>query len=328
MTVAAEAVELGQLQGFHDLAHGEDDFRKAVLDGLSQPQKRIPCKYLYDERGSRLFDEICALEEYYLTRTEVALLEQYCSEIAQLVGPNVSLVEFGSGSSLKVRIILDALWAPAAYIPVDISRDHLIESARVLAEGYPDVAVIPVCADYTRAFSLPDGASGEPRVGFFPGSTIGNLTPTEATVFLKKAWAALGAGGGFLVGVDLKKAARVLNAAYNDSRGVTAAFSLNLLARVNRELGADFDLGAFVHTARYNTEKGCVEMHLSSRSRQAVTVRGVRFTFEEGERIHTEDSYKYTVGEFHALARSAGWEPARTWIDRNRLFSVHYLEAV
>ena len=274
MTLANNTAPLGPLDGFHDFGDGGDGFLEAVVAGLSQPRKTLPCKYFYDARGSRLFDAICTLKEYYPTRTETGLLHDRCGEIAALAGPGVNLVEFGSGSSTKVRIVLDALDRPAAYVPVDISRDHLLASARLLAADYPALAVIPVCADYTAHFDLPERALAGPRLGFFPGSTIGNFTPDAAVAFLAQAAGSLGAGAGLLIGADLKKDVRILHAAYDDARGVTAAFNMNLLVRINRELGGNFDLDAFAHEARWNPADGRIEMHLVSRRRQAITVRG------------------------------------------------------
>lgn len=317
----------GALDGFHDLDAGLDVFRGEVLDGLAASPKRLPPKYFYDAEGSRLFDAICGLEEYYPTRTETALLAARADEIAGLVGANTCLVEFGSGSSVKTRILLDALPSPAAYIPVDISRSHLLASARALAAAYPDVPVTPVCADYTGPFDLPDAARGKTHTGFFPGSSIGNFRPADAVAFLRQAAEGLGRGSGMIVGVDLKKDAAILHAAYDDSLGVTAAFNRNLLVRINRELRGDADIKGFAHEARYNAERGCIEMHLVSRRDQTVTVAGHAFDFTAGESIHTEDSFKYTVPEFQALATQAGWTPAHAWTDPDELFSVHYLIA-
>jgi len=321
----------GALRAFHDLGHEGEDFLGAVLDGLSRPQKRIPAKFFYDAEGSRLFDRICALEEYYPTRTETALLAHHAAEIAELAGAQVTLVEFGSGSSVKIRHLLDGLEAPAAYVPIDISREHLLASAGDLAAAYPALRVIPVCADYSRVLSLPpetlSEAPAERLLGFFPGSTIGNFSPLEATGFLGRAAGLLGPTGAFLVGVDLQKDAARLHAAYNDSEGVTAAFNLNLLARIKRELGAEIDLEGFAHEARYSASRACIEMHLVSRRRQTLRMSGQAFVFREGESIHTEDSHKYTVEGFQALARAAGWRPIRAWCDPERLFSLHYLAA-
>jgi len=299
------------------------------LRGLAQPRKAIPAKYLYDAQGSALFDAICEAPEYYPTRTEFAILHARAGAIAALVGPGAALVEFGGGSCVKARILLDALEAPAAYVPVDVSGAHLERAAAALAADYPQLPVVAVCADYMRPFRLPAVAqAAAKRVGFFPGSTIGNLRPEEARAFLVHAARLLGRPGGELVvGVDLKNSPAVLHAAYNDAAGVTAAFSQNLLARMNRELDADFDLGRFAHDAFYNAARGRIEIYLRSLAEQSVTVAGRRVRFAEGERIHTEYSYKYTVEEFRALAAEAGFSAVESWTDPAKLFAVHYLRA-
>jgi dimethylhistidine N-methyltransferase len=318
-------LDLGPLHDYYEFEHADEDFRAAVVAGLSQPQKRLSSKYFYDERGSKLFDQITELPEYYPTRTETALLRAHAAEFAELIGPHASLVEFGSGSSTKVRILLDALDTPSAYVPIDISREHLIESAKGLADAYPDLMVVPVAADYTQPLELPDIPNEVVRIGFFPGSTIGNFTYSEAVDFLRTAATELGADNGLLIGVDLKKDTNILRAAYNDSAGVTAAFNLNILRHINRELGADFDLDGFAHDARWQDDKGRIEMHLVSEGNQTVTVDGHAFEFVDGESIHTEDSHKYTVEGFHALAAEAGWRAYRHWTDADELFSIHYL---
>jgi L-histidine Nalpha-methyltransferase len=310
---------------FHDLAPGEESFRDAVLAGLSRTRKRIPCKFFYDARGSGLFEEICRLPEYYPTRTEIAILDENSDDIAAQMGRHTRLIEFGSGSSQKVRILLQALDRPAAYVPVDISREHLREAAISLAEDFPSVPVIAVCADYTRPFRMPPlpGADGK-RVGFFPGSTIGNFEPDAAVGFLANYARILGPGGEMLIGVDLKKEPEILDAAYNDRAGVTAAFNLNLLERINRELDGDLDLDRFDHLAFYNNAEGRVEIYIRSLADQEASVAGKRFWFAKGELIHTEYSYKYSVEEFRALAARAGFRPVDTWTDPAELFSVHY----
>ena len=302
-----------------------DDFRRDVLDGLSGAPKSLPCKYLYDAQGSRLFDKICALEEYYPTRTETALLKEHAARIAAAIGPHATIVEFGSGSSEKVAILLKALESPRAYVPIDISHAHMTAAAARLAIDYPEIEVRPVSADYTRPFRLPHDPHAQSYVGFFPGSTIGNFDPREAQAFLADVRLRLGAGGCFLIGVDLKKPEPILHAAYDDDAGVTAAFNLNLLRRINREIGADFTLDGFEHEARYDPVKGRVEMHLVSREVQRVTVAGRAFAFAAGESIHTENSYKYTVGEFHDIAAGAGWSVEAWWKDGDALFSIHLL---
>jgi len=310
---------------FYDLAPGEESFRDAVLHGLARPRKAIPCKFFYDARGSALFEQICALPEYYLTRTEIAILERNAAEIATLVGPHCRLIEFGSGASRKVRILLNALDAPVAYVPVDISREHLRDAAGSLSEDFPAVPVIAVCADYTRPFPLPPlaGPPGK-RVGFFPGSTIGNFEPDAAADFLANYARILGSGGEMLIGVDLKKDPAVLDAAYDDRAGVTAAFNLNLLERINRELDGDLDLDLFEHLAFYSETEGRIEIYIRSLADHPARIAGRDFHFAAGELIHTEYSYKYAVGEFRALAARAGFRPLKTWIDPDELFSVHY----
>jgi L-histidine Nalpha-methyltransferase len=304
----------------------QDELTRIVLDGLGRTPKALPPKLLYDARGSQLFDRICELEEYYPTRTEIGILEERAAEIGRLAGPGAVLVEFGSGSSLKVRLVLDRLPEPAAYIPIDISAEHLDGAAAALKADYPDLAIMPLAADFTGPLQLPAVKSDGRRLGFFPGSTIGNFEPPEAEAFLARARRLLGPGAGLLIGVDLKKDERLLNAAYDDAAGVTAAFNLNLLRRINREAGADFDLDGFAHRAFYNGERGRVEMHLVSRRDQTVTVTGRRFAFAAGETIHTESSYKYAPTEFARLAERAGWVAARRWTDGGALFSVWYLE--
>jgi dimethylhistidine N-methyltransferase len=314
---------------FHDYHPKEDDFRQEVLDGLRQSQKRIPPKFFYDKKGSELFERITALPEYYPTRTEIAILEENAEEIAALLGEECLLVEYGSGSSRKVRILLDALGRRATYVAIDISRQYLLDSALELSEAYPDLEVIAVCADYSRPFPLPrpdQHATGQPVV-FFPGSTIGNFSPGQARDFLRTTAAEVGPGGGLLIGVDLKKDEKILNAAYNDARQVTAAFNLNLLERINRELGADFDLEAFRHRAFYNEEAGRIEMHLVSAAAQTVRLNGDAIHFAAGETIHTENSYKFQVEEFQRLACKNGFRPEHVWTDPQNLFSLHYLTA-
>jgi L-histidine Nalpha-methyltransferase len=296
-----------------------------VLAGLGRTPKAIPCKHFYDARGSALFDRICELPEYYLTRAETAILADRAGEIAELAGSEAVLMELGSGSLNKVRLILDALERPAAYVAIDISGEHLSAAAAQLACDYPGLDVRPVVADFTAPLQLPAIGGGGRRLGFFPGSTIGNFTPAEAGLFLHRTRSMLGPGAHMLVGVDLQKDARLLNAAYNDAAGVTAAFNLNLLARINREADGGFDLGAFAHRAVWNGTEGRMEMHLVARRDQIVTVAGEQVVFAEGETIHTESSYKYTPESFAALARRSGWAVARQWTDADGLFSVWYL---
>ncbi len=310
---------------FHDLAPSEESFRDAVLAGLGHEPKTLPCKFFYDVRGSALFEQICEVPEYYLTRTEIAILEEYAGGIARHLGAHCRLVELGSGSSRKVRILLEALEAPAAYVPVDISRDYLREAAARLAADFPELSVVAVCADYTRPFPLPPlpGPPGK-RVGFFPGSTIGNFEPEAVVRFLAHCAELLGPEGEMLIGVDLKKDPAILERAYNDRAGLNAAFNLNLLERINRELGGDLDIARFEHLAFYSAAHGRMELYLKSLADQTATIAGRSFRFAEGERIHTENSYKYAIPEFHALALRAGFRAVQTWTDRNQLFSVHY----
>ncbi len=310
---------------FHDFEPDDQDFLSAILKGLSQPQKFIASKFFYDEAGSQLFEAICQLEEYYPTRTELGILERHKGEMAALAGSQCHLVEFGSGSSIKVRILMDALDKPLVYVPIDISRDHLALSAADFARRFPAVTVAAICADYTSDFELPPITDGQ-YVGFYPGSTIGNFTPEDATGFLRRVKNKLN-GGGFLIGVDLVKETAILNAAYDDKKGVTADFNKNLLHRCNRKLAANFDLTQFDHRAFFNETESRIEMHLVSTCRQDVTISGRCFSFEAGESIHTENSYKYTIGGFQELALNSGFTPVKVWTDADQLFSVHYLAA-
>ncbi|GGF10183.1 dimethylhistidine N-methyltransferase [Aliidongia dinghuensis] len=317
------------LERLHDLEPSTEEFRAAVHAGLAQPQKSLPCKFFYDAEGSRLFEQICELPEYYPTRTELALLEAHAGEIARLIGPRARLVEFGSGAGIKIRLLLQALDRPAAYVPVDISREHLLAAAVDLARDFPTLRIAPICADYTQPFALPASAGVHPEttVGFFPGSTIGNFTAPEARGFLARARRLLGPGSAMVVGVDLRKDRNILVPAYDDAAGVTAAFNLNLLVRINRELDGDFALDQFTHEARWNDTLGRIEMHLVSRRDQEVRIGAERFRFREGETIHTENSYKYTLDQFRAMATDAGYRPEAVWTDPKGLFSVHMLRA-
>src|SRR5712671_288452 len=301
-------------------------FLEDVVAGLSLPQKALPPKYFYDAAGSKLFERICRLPEYYVTRAELALTRANIGAIARFAGRGCALIEYGSGESLKTRLLLRAL-RPAAYLPIDISEPALQRAARGLRRTFPWLRIEPLNGDFSRPLEIPALRPRTRRVAYFPGSTIGNLTPGEAQGFLRMTRGQVGRNGAMLVGVDVKKDPGVLHAAYNDSRGVTAAFNLNLLARINRELGADFDLRRWRHYAFYNAALGRIEMHLASLGRQTVDVGNHRFTFERGETIHTENSYKYSVAEFQALARRGGFKPARVWTDSAELFSVHGLTA-
>ncbi len=303
------------------------DFSTDMLAALQMWPRCLSPKYFYDETGSALFDRICDLPEYYPTRTELALLVAHAAEIAARMGPRAEIVEFGAGSLRKVRLLLDVMDKPLRYVPIDISDAHLSASAIQLQHDYPSLSVLPITADYTAAFCLP---AREPdcgrRIGFFPGSTIGNLHPADALKFLRQAAQSL-RGGALLLGVDLIKNPVVLHAAYNDSQGVTAAFNLNLLTRANRELGANFDVSQFSHSAFYNAPLQRMEMHLMSRTTQQIRVCGKPFEFAEGETLHTENSYKFTVEGFRALAVQAGFQPGQVWVDPQKLFSLHWLPA-
>ncbi len=308
-------------------ATDRQEFRNAVISGLGSTPRAIPARFLYDARGSALFDEICELPEYYPTRTETAILGRCAAEIAQRAGPDCVLVEFGSGSSVKSRLLLDAMPDLDAYVPIDISREHLDETAARLRRDYPGLRVEPVCADYMALDGLPAFVNGARRIGFFPGSTIGNLTPEEATAFLRRARRLLRNDGALILGVDLKKDPQILHDAYNDSAGVTAQFTLNLLRRMNRELDANFDLAAFAHEAFYSPDEGRIEIYFRSLRSQTVTVAGRRFFFAAGERVHTEYSYKYDDAGIAALAQSGGFAIAKTWTDPEHLFAVAWLQA-
>jgi dimethylhistidine N-methyltransferase len=293
----------------YDLAPERASIRDEVLGGLRRRPKELPPKLFYDERGSQLFDQICELEEYYPTRTEMAIMQAHAHEMAALVGPDSLLIEYGSGSSLKTRLLLDCLAAPAGYVPIDISREHLLRSAERLAAAYPAIEILPVWADYTAGLTLPRPARRVARaVAYFPGSTIGNCHPHEAVRLLRQIAELVGPGGGLLIGVDLQKDRATLERAYDDRAGVTAAFNLNMLARINRELGADFRLDQFRHRALYNEQVDRIEMHLISQRSQLVDVDGVSIAFDAGESILTECSYKYSVAAFGALAHAGGFE--------------------
>jgi dimethylhistidine N-methyltransferase len=301
-----------------------DDFRDDVIAGLSSAPKSLPCKYFYDERGSELFAKICELDVYYPTKTELRIMHQHAAEMASLIGRRARLVELGSGSSLKTRVLLDRAPYLEAYVPVDISADYLARAASQLSAEYPHIPVLPVAADYSHPFALPESSRAARTVVYFPGSTIGNLVPATARRFLRTVARVAGPRGGLLIGVDLKKDPSVLHAAYNDPEGVTAEFNLNLLLRINRELEGDFDLARFRHEAFYDEKEGRIEMQLVSLARQIVCVGRERFSFSQGEAITTEYSYKYDAGEFAKLALSAGFALRRTWTDERAYFAVQY----
>jgi dimethylhistidine N-methyltransferase len=303
-----------------------DRFLRDILQGLARPEKEIPCKYLYDERGSAFFDEICELDEYYLTRTELAILNRHLGEMADAIGPGCAIIELGSGSGLKTRLLLESLLEPRAYYPVDISAEPLMRFASELSELFPTLEIIPVCDDFTRPFNLPEETSSSARrVVYFPGSTIGNFRPAAAQRLLVSVARLVGPGGGLLIGFDVDKDESIVWPAYNDRRGVSAAFNLNLLARINRELDGDFDLDAFRHRAEYHRTEERVELSLVSLAKQRVRVAGREFRFAAGEAIHTEDSYKYTLGHFARLTARAGFSLEREWYDENEYFRVQFL---
>ena len=317
---------MGQLFEIEAAARVADtDFLKEVLHGLSLPQKMLPSRFFYDERGSELFEEITRLSEYYPTRTEIALLKSCRASIAAYVPPGAAVVEFGSGSSQKTGLLLEALDRPSAYIPIEISASALYPAAMRIQQNFPDLRVHPILGGFHDLASLKLPSSSEARTGFFPGSTIGNMTPGEAASFLHLARRFLGPGALFIIGADLQKPLDILLPAYNDAQGVTAAFNRNILSRINRELGGDFNPGLFEHLALYNESDGRIEMHLRALRTHYAQAAGQVFEFQEGETIHTENSYKYTVLGFHDLARNGGWTPLRTWIDENNLFSIHLL---
>ncbi|TWU00189.1 Histidine-specific methyltransferase EgtD [Botrimarina colliarenosi] len=308
--------------------HPNQQFLSEVRAGLSRPQKRLPCKYFYDQRGSELFDQICELDEYYPTRTELTITRRYAAEMAEQIGPRAALVEYGSGSSLKTRLLLDELIDPIAYVPVEICESHLVAAAERIGKRYPLIDVLPVCTDFTQAFALPTF----PRMpshaaAYFPGSTIGNFPPEAARRLLASIRQTVGAGGGAILGIDLQKPVKVLEAAYNDAAGVTAAFNLNLLERINRELDANFSLDDFEHRADYDPEHGRIDMLLVAQREHEVEIAGEPVRFRRGETIHTEHSHKYTLDGFTRLAARAGLTVRKAWTDPRDWFAVVHLVA-
>ena len=301
------------------------DFLEAVLEGLSLPQKALPSRFFYDEAGSALFERITALPEYYPTRTEIALLNSYGDGIGDSVPSGGAVVEFGSGSSRKTGLLLKALRRPRAYIPIDISPSALYPAARRIQRMFPGIDVHPVLGSFGDLGQMQLPAGAHPCIGFFPGSTIGNLAPAEAVSFLRSARRYLGPGAHFIIGADLQKPLDILLPAYDDAQGVTAAFNRNILARINRELGGTFNPNLFEHLAHYNETEGRIEMHLRASKAHCVLVAERSFSFRDGETIHTENSYKYTVAGFQALAKAGGWRPLGAWTGTNALFSVHLL---
>jgi len=319
-------VHVAALAKAHRFDEQTSAFASDVIDDLAQYPKRLSPKYFYDAAGSELFEQITRLPEYYPTRTELAILRDRGSAISAIIPGGAALVEFGAGATTKVRLLLNQC-AFGAYVPVDISGDFLRAQAASLRKDFPDLGVYPVAADFTAPFALPDAVAAMPKVGFFPGSTLGNFEPHEASAFLRSARGILGHGAQIVIGVDLEKDERVLYQAYNDGAGVTARFNLNVLGRINRELGGDFDLSAFTHRAIYNRDRHRIEMHLISSKTQTVRVLGRSFSFRPGETIHTESSYKYSLERFTALARGSGWTLRHSWTDAASMFSVHALAA-
>jgi dimethylhistidine N-methyltransferase len=317
-------IHVAATRPLHDEA--TDAFARDVIEALSASPKRLSPKYFYDETGSTLFEEITRLPEYYPTRVELSILRERANDIRGFIPAQSALVEFGAGSTTKVRLLL-GVCDFAAYVPVDISGDFLNAQAHTLKQDFPELGVHPVVADFTMPFALPAAVQAMPKVGFFPGSTLGNFEPHEASAFLRTARNSLGDNARMIVGVDLEKDERVLSAAYNDAAGVTAQFNLNLLTRINRELGGDFDLSAFTHRAIYNRERHRIEMHLIARMAQTVHVMGRSFSFKAGETLHTECSYKYSIDRFRALAAGSGWTTTASWTDAAGMFSVHALVA-
>lgn len=301
----------------------KDNFLRDVVAGLSLPEKRLHPKYFYDQQGSKYFDQICGLEEYYPFRAELELIPKVADELVEVLTRDYAMIEFGAGSLQKVKPLLDCISGIRSFTPIDISGEHLQRACRQLQEEYPQLLVDPVVADFSKPVAL--GNSIYQPLGFFPGSTIGNFSPDEARSFLRSAGETLGKGSYMLIGVDTKKAPHVLHSAYNDARGITAEFNRNILQRINQELSADFDVESFEHYAFYNTVKGRIEMHLVSCKDQTATIQDVEVSFREGESIHTENSYKYTSPEFSGLARSAGWRLERQWLARGKLFAIYLL---
>ncbi len=298
-----------------------------IVAGLNQPQKMISPKYFYDKRGSKLFEQICELPEYYLTRTEIGIMEASMNDIARAIGRHVSVIEYGIGSGLKTRILLENLDDPVAFIPIDISPEHLAESCQNLAKRFPQIEVLPVAADFTRPVPIPvPGRTAARKLVYFPGSTIGNFETEAAIELLRVMYQEAGPGGALLIGADLKKDRQIIENAYNDSEGITAEFNLNVLRRLNREFGSDFDLNAFSHSATYNESSGRIEMYLISQCAQEVTLGEHRFSFIEGEKIITEYCHKFSLEGFRELASVAGFQHVNTWLDANRWFSIQLYE--
>lgn len=315
---------LNGLKKVNTMETGNQRFFDDVITGLTRSQKQLSPKYFYDKQGSEYFDQICHLEEYYPYRTELALLPKVAIDISELLVERQAIVEFGAGSLQKIKPLLDHVETINSYVPVDISGEHLQASCEDLQRAHPDLRVKPVVADFTRQIALNNNPD-EQKLGFFPGSTIGNFTPSEALNFLCNAKDSLGEGGRLLIGVDTKKSPQILHKAYNDNQGITARFNMNILERINREINGNFDTSRFEHYAFYNATKGCIEMHLVCAEKHTVKIDGIAIDFATGESIHTENSYKYTPEEFNALARDAGWLVERLWMAENDLFSIYLL---
>lgn len=311
---------------FHDFQPEFESLQNAVLKGLTQTPKSLPPKFFYDAFGSKIFEQICKQPEYYLPDAERNIFEQYTDEIIDCLGVDSHIIEPGAGSSEKIRFFLNHL-TPAMYVPMDISADHLLASAHRLGQDFEHLSIHAVCVDHTRPYRLPKPIPLQNRVFFYPGSSLGNFEPIDARHFLSDIRNKAGVGGVFMIGIDTKKSSAILNSAYNDAAGFTAAFNLNLLQRINTELNSDINLNDFHHHAFYNEPESRIEMHLISRRRQHLNINGQTFSFEKDESIHTENSYKYTVSEFQLLARDSGWRPFKVWQDEQRLFSVHFLRA-
>jgi dimethylhistidine N-methyltransferase len=319
------ADQLTAIQPASAVPPAASDLLADIITGLSSDPRALPCKYFYDERGAALFQKICELPEYYITRTEIDILDRYRAEIASQLGPNIELIGLGTGAGTKTRILVEALHEPAAYIPVDISEKQLRKSSALFRKIFPNLEILPVCADYLQPVTLPSPRHKAARnVVYFPGSTIGNFEPNEALEFLCRIANVSGRGGGLLIGVDLQKDQNVIEAAYNDKAGVTAEFNLNLLAHINRETGANFDLSRWQHRAIYNAEAGRIEMYLISATDQTVRIQDREFRFRASEKILTEHSYKHAPEGFIALARQAGFDFVKLWTDDARLFGVFY----
>jgi dimethylhistidine N-methyltransferase len=316
-------MESGAETNLLEFTPATETFYQDVVEGLSRRPRSLPCKYFYDDRGSQLFDEICKLDEYYLTRTELEIMQAYAGEMADQIGPGVMLVEYGSGACIKTRILIDHLHQPVAYVPVDISRDHLHQTANDLAKRYPDIEILPVCADFTEQFELPLSSHTPTHDAvYFPGSTIGNFQPAAAQAMLGRIVSLCGCGGGLLIGIDLQKDVATIESAYNDSRGVTSEFNLNLLSRINRQLNGDIRVSQFEHAAHYNEQLGRVEIYLVSTCDQRITVGDRSFEIADGETIHTEYSHKYTIDGFADLAAAAGLTLRKQWTDPRHQFAV------